>query len=143
MFEDFIEVELPGSVDGILSTLEQIQSIVLIDKTIRKHSQNFMEPKSGWMILSLDSFLLWHAYSEVNSCEISQVEQVVWFGWSWQEFLHRCFKDLQGRVKYFGLGFEDISIESSNSEMPLQNGWENSIQCFLFKSSQGYQDQMS
>lgn len=38
VFKGLIEIELPGAVDGILGDIEQIQSILLIDQSIGKHS---------------------------------------------------------------------------------------------------------
>jgi len=88
MFKDFIEIQAPTFIDTVLSDVEQIKTIFVVDQTIRKHSQDLMEPQSDDLILGADSFLVRHADTEVHSGEVSQVEKIVGFCGSRQELFH-------------------------------------------------------
>jgi len=44
MLENFIKVHLPWFIYSIFGNLEKIKSIFLIYQSVRKNSENFMEP---------------------------------------------------------------------------------------------------
>ncbi len=102
-----------------------------------------MEPQPDSLFCCLELFFIRHADTKDDSCEVSQVEQVMGFGWSGQELFHGTFVDFQCRLEDFGLGFEDVCIEAESCKMPFQDGRKDSAESLVFEAGKRRESEMS
>ena len=136
MFKDLVEVELPDLIDCVLGDIEEIKAIFLVDQSVRKYSQNLVQPQPNSLVLSLQFLFIRHADSIDHLSEVSQVEQVVRLGRCGQELFDGILIDLEGRTEDLGLSLQDVAVEAKGAEEPFQDGREDTIEGFIFERGQ-------
>lgn len=95
-----------------------------------------MEPEPDSLFCGLQFFLVRHANSEDDPSKISQIEQVMRFGWCREELLHGCLINLQGGLEYLWLCLDDICIEAIGRKVPFQDSREDSVQGLVLETGQ-------